>query len=68
MADAKSFYEQQKLIADNEAQIILQKADARLEIAKNKSKAFETEADAEKENSSKMEGERMHREKMFLAR
>ena len=45
----------------------MKKAEARLEIAKNKSKALEKEADAESANASSMDGVRMHKEKMALA-
>ena len=45
----------------------MKKAEARLKIAKNKSKALEKEADAESVNASSMDGVRMHKEKMALA-
>jgi hypothetical protein len=55
------------LEADIQSQIITENADARLEVAKNKSQALMKEAAAEGNASAAMEGMRRHKEKMKLA-
>jgi hypothetical protein len=53
--------------ADQKAAIIRENAQARLEVAKNKSEALIKEASAEEKSSANMEGLRRHAEKMKLA-
>lgn len=53
--------------ADNKAKIIRENAQARLDVAKNKSEALIKEAVAEEKAASSMEGVRRHTEKMKLA-
>ena len=50
MAEAQAYYDKQKLLADNEAEIILKNAEARLTVAERKCEALGQEADAELSN------------------
>jgi hypothetical protein len=56
------------MLGDEEVVIIKTEADARLEVAKNRSAALIKEADAELNNSNNMEGMRRHTEKMEMNR
>jgi len=67
LQEAEAYCVKQHAIADNKAQILRSNAATRLEVAKNKSSALIKEANAETNNSSKMEGMRRHKEKMMLA-
>lgn len=53
--------------ADNKATIIRENAQARLQVAKNKSEALIKEASAEEKAQTSLEGMRRHTEKMTLA-
>ena len=66
LKEAESYKEQQEIIADTEAKIIRENAEARLEVAKSKSAALIKEASAEKNNAQHMQPQRKHTEKMKL--
>jgi len=53
--------------AENKAKIIRSNAEARLEVAKNKSEALIKEATAEEKGAASMENIRRHTEKMKLS-
>ena len=66
LKEAEAYELQQKTLADAQVEIIKENAKARLEIANNKSKALEKEADSELNQSGNMEPMRRHMEKMKL--
>jgi hypothetical protein len=66
LKEAEAYDVQQKTLADAEVEVIKQNAKARIEVAENKSKALEKEADSELEQSGNMEPMRRHMEKMKL--
>lgn len=65
--EAEAFVIKQHIYADTQANILRENADARLQVAKDKSTALIKESQAEQQNSSKMEGLRRFTEKMALA-
>lgn len=68
MKEAEAYAIKMKIEADNEAQIIRNNAQARLNVAKNKSEALIKEATAEEKAASSLEVVRRFEEKMKLAK
>jgi glycerate-2-kinase len=66
LKEAEAYDVQQRTLAEAEVEIIKANAKARLEVAENKCKAWEKEADAELEQSENIEPMRRHMEKMKL--
>ena len=66
LKEAEAYDKQQRLLADQEANIIKLNANTRLEVAESKGQALEKEANAEMEQSDAMEPMRRHLEKMKL--
>jgi hypothetical protein len=60
--------ESQRISADNEAEIIRAEAEARLDVAKNRTTALIKESNAETNQANNMEGMRRHTEKMSLVK
>lgn len=67
LKEAEAYRIKCKIEAENKAQIIRDNANARLEVAKNKSEALIKEATAEERAQAAMDGLRRHTEKMKLA-
>mmetsp|Transcript_4395 Transcript_4395/g.7449 ORF Transcript_4395/g.7449 Transcript_4395/m.7449 type:complete len:384 (-) Transcript_4395:74-1225(-) len=63
---AEAYFEQQKINADNEASIIRENAQARLEVAQGKSEALIKEANAEESHAPNMDQLRKFAEKLKL--
>jgi len=67
LQEAEAYRQKQTIDADIQAKIILESAEARYNVAKNKSQALIKEATAEEKAAASMEGLRRHTEKMKLA-
>jgi len=65
--EAEAYKAKQEILADVQAKIILENAESRLAVAKDKSQALIREASAEEKAAGPMEGMRRHEEKMKLA-
>lgn len=64
--NAEAYKKKVEIQAEIEAQIIQDNANARLEVAKNKSAAMITENEAEMENQEAMAGERAQKQRMKM--
>ena len=65
--EAEAYKTKIHALTDNEAEIIKNNAEARLEIVRNKAQALIKEAAAEETNADSVEGIRRHTEQMTLA-
>ena len=64
--EAEAYKCEQETLGDTEVAVIQTMAEARLEVAKNRSAALIKEADSELGSSNNMEGMRRHNEKMAM--
>ena len=67
LQEAEAYRQMKTIEADTQAKIIMECAETRYNVAKNKSQALIKEATAEEKSSAAMEGIRRHTEKMKLA-
>lgn len=66
LADAEAYENKMKQEADHEAALIIETAQAQLEVAQNRSQAYKIESGAEANFANNLQGKRVHVEKMQL--